>query len=154
MKGVLASSYSSTAIKGDGPVVVVPLSSYTVELIPAFVLDDGKFWICMTDNGGHYKTADYIAEETQIKDSNTATSGNTRDLIRMMKRWQGYCAVPIKSFWLEIIAAEFLTTWEHKGKSKTWYDWMVRDFLGHLKGRRYGIIYAPGTFESMYLGDA
>lgn len=154
VKGVLAAKFGATAIKGDGPVVIIPFTSYSVELIPAFAFDDGRYYISMTDNGGRYKSADYHAEETYIKDSDTATKGNTRELIRMMKAWQGYCSVPIKSFWLEIIAAEFLSSWEHKGKSRMWYDWMVRDFLAHLKGRRFGTIYAPGTYESMPLGEA
>lgn len=153
VKGVLGTKFSTTAIKGDGPVVLIPFASYAVELLPAFPFDDGTYYIAMTDKGGRYKRADYQAEANQIQTSNTASNGNTRDLIRMMKAWQGYCAVPIKSFWLEIIAVEFLSSWANRGKSKVWYDWMVRDFLSHLKGRRFATIYAPGTNEAMSIGE-
>jgi len=42
-----------------------------------------------------------------------------------MKCWQGYCSVPIKSFWLELLAVQFLDSWKHRGESKTYYDWMA-----------------------------
>ena len=83
IKGVLATSFPSTAVKGDGPVVKVPFSSYNVELIPAFLLDNDQYYVCMTDNGGYYKTADYDAESETIRDSNQQSNDNTRHLIRM-----------------------------------------------------------------------
>ncbi|MFN4057783.1 MAG: SMODS domain-containing nucleotidyltransferase [Roseinatronobacter sp.] len=154
VKGVLAAKFPSTDIRGDGPVVKVPFTSYNVELVPAFPLKGGGYWVCMTNDGGQYKKADYDAEMKVVKDSNDLTKGNTRNLVRMMKCWQGYCDVPLKSFWIELIAIEFLQTWEHRDKSSTYYDWMVRDFLKHLEGKVYGNVYAPGTYEQMYLGNA
>jgi len=153
VKGVLASKFTNTNIKGDGPVVKVPFTSYDVELIPGFALTSGRYWICMTDNGGYYKEADYDAETGAVKVSNDQTSGKTRHLIRMMKRWQAYCNVPLKSFWLELLSIEFLFGWEHKDKSMTYYDWMVRDFLRYLEGKSHHTLYAPGTFEAMNIGD-
>ncbi len=154
IKGVLAKTFSTTYIKGDGPVVKVPFVSYNVELVPAFSLTNGQYWICMTDGGGYYKKADYDAESRLVKTSNDSTNSNTRNLIRMMKRWQAYCNVPIKSFWLELIGIEFLSGWEHRTKPKTYYDWMVRDFLKHLEGKANTTVHAPGTLEAMDLGNA
>ncbi|MBS1029711.1 SMODS domain-containing nucleotidyltransferase [Gluconobacter albidus] len=108
VKTVLAATFGQTAIRGDGPIVNVPFTAYNVELIPAFVLNGGRHWVCMTDNGGHYKKADYAAEVSAISESNRSTNGNTRNLIRMMKCWQGYCSVPIKSFHIELLATDFL----------------------------------------------
>jgi hypothetical protein len=153
IKGILALYYPNTDIRGDGPVVVVNLSTYTVELIPAFELTNGHYWIPVTRDGGKYETSDYTGEATAIRDSNTTTNGNTRDLVRMAKCWQGVCNVPIKSFWLEILAKNFLQQWEHAGKSKTYYDWMTRDFFIYLVNQFSSYIYAPGTYESIYLGS-
>ena len=153
VKGVLESSFPNTAIKGDGPVVKVPFSSYNVELIPAFKLTSGKYYVCMTDKGGYYKTADYKAESKIIRDSNETSNNKTRHLIRMMKCWQGYCDVPIKSFWIELLVVDFLKTWKHKDKSMHYYDWMVRDFLKYLEGETNSTVYAPGTGEAMNLGN-
>ncbi|RYG97411.1 MAG: nucleotidyltransferase [Alphaproteobacteria bacterium] len=154
VRSILLNSFPSTAIKGDGPVVIVPFSSYDVELIPAFSLSTGGHWVCMTDNNGYYKKADYEAENSAISNSNTSSNGNTRDLVRMMKCWQAYCSVPMKSFHIELIAIDFLATWGNSGKSETFYDWMCRDFLEYLLNKQNGYVYAPGTYEMMFLGSA
>lgn len=154
VKGVLAAKFPYTDVRGDGPVVKVPFVSYNVELAPAFTLQDAGYWVCMTDSGGYYKKADYDAEFDIIKNSAEQTNGNTRNLIRMMKCWQGYCDVPLKSFWIELIAVDFLRNWEHRDKSKHYYDWMVRDFLKYLESKANGNLYAPGTYETMYIGSA
>ncbi|MFZ3584916.1 SMODS domain-containing nucleotidyltransferase [Loktanella sp. DJP18] len=81
IKGVLAERFSTTAIKGSGPVVVVPFSAYNVELVPVFELTSGQYWICNTSSGGRYQVADYDAEAELIRTSNSISKGNTRNLI-------------------------------------------------------------------------
>lgn len=155
VKEVLKKTYSNTEMRADGQVVVVPFASYAVEVAPAFLLQDGKYWICDTNNGGRYKTTDPKAEIKHVKDSNDLTNGNTRALIRMIKCWQGYCNVPLKSFLIELLAVEFLSTWTYKDKGTTFYDWMVRDFFLFLKNKEsWSSVYVPGTGEVLYLGDS
>lgn len=154
VKGVLEKSYPRTDVRGDGPVIQIPLASYAIELAPVFKLTSGQYYIAITSGGGSWKNSDPQAEFTSVRNSNTASNGNTRDLIRMMKRWQSYCSVPIKSFWIELLAMEFLNQWSHRGKGTTYYDWMVRDFLTYLVGRKNTYVYAPGTADMMFIGDA
>lgn len=155
VRDVLKSTYSTTAIRGDGQVVVVPFQTFSVEVVPAFKLTSGQYWICDTHDGGKYKSVDPNAEIKAVSDSDTTTKANTRHLIRMLKCWQGWCSVPIKSFVLELLAIQFLQTWQHAGKSITYYDWMTRDFLLFLKGKySWESVSVPGTFESIVLGDA
>ena len=154
VKAVLQRTYQNTEMRGDGQVVIVPFTSYAVEVAPAFILNGGQYYICDTNNGGRYKTTDPTAEIKKVRESNDATNGNTRDLIRMMKRWQEYCNVPLRSFLIELLAIEFLATWEHRGKSTVYYDYMVRDFLGFLKGKySWSTVTVPGTYEAIALGD-
>ena len=155
VKAVLERTYQNTDMRGDGQVVIVPFASYAVEVAPAFLLQGGQYWICDTNDGGRYKITDPTAEITKVKESNDATNGNTRDLIRMMKKWQEYCNVPLKSFLIELLSIEFLATWEHRGKSSVYYDYMVRDFFGFLKAKySWNTVTVPGTYESIALGDA
>ena len=72
----------------------------------------------------------------------------------MMKCWQAHCTVPLKSFYIELLVIDFLQQWGYAGKSKTYYDWMTRDFFKYTIGRANTYIYAPGTYELMYLGEA
>lgn len=154
VKGVLQATYTSTNMSGDGQVVVVPFLSYAVEVVPAFLLQSGQYWICDTNNGGRYKETDPKAEIEKVSASNDHTNGNTRRLIRMMKRWQEYCNVPLKSFLIELLAIEFLGSWAHAAKSATYHDWMVRDFLEFLVSKANSFVIVPGTYEIVWLGDA
>ena len=51
VRGHLQGSFSSTNIRGDGPVVLVPFAAFNVEVIPAFRLTNGQYYVCMTDSG-------------------------------------------------------------------------------------------------------
>jgi hypothetical protein len=154
IKTVLLAKFQNTDIRGDGPVVAVPFTSFAVELLPAFKLTNGQYWIPVTSGGGRYVATDPDSEFQHIKTSNEKTSNNTRDLIRMIKCWQAECSVPLKSFWIELLAVQFLAQWEHAGKTSVYYDWMVRDFFRFLVGQAFGNVYAPGTGERIHLGDA
>lgn len=150
---MLNATYSGTDIRGDGPVVVVPFTSYSVEVIPAFYLTSGQYWVCNTSNGGSYETTDPTAEIKNVGASDVLTKGNTRRLIRMMKCWQGYSSVPLKSFQIELLAIEFLARYSYASNSAVYHDWMVRDFLKHMIARAGGYLYAPGTSRLLPLGD-
>jgi hypothetical protein len=153
VKHVLQRTFPLTSIRGDGQVVVVPFSSYSVEVVPAFLLHDGKYATCDTNHGGRYKVIDPCAEVTNIEWSDTLTSGDCRNLIRMIKRWQDYCEVPLKSFWIELLAVEFLRAWRHVGKGLGYYDRMIRDFFSFMSARSFPLLVMPATFEPIYIGD-
>jgi hypothetical protein len=157
VKKVLAMTYSTTNMRGDGQVVLVPFKTFSVEVVPAFVelgvlgLATGKYLICDTHDGGRYKQVDPSAEKAHVKMSNDATNGNTRNLVRMMKRWQSHCNVPIKSFHIELLVIEFLSCWAYAPKSTVYYDWMVREFLDFLvKKSVLSFVRVPGTDERIW----
>ena len=153
VKDALSVTYSTTRMRGDGQVVVVPFNSFRVEVVPAFELQNGQTLICDTNNGGQYKTSDPIAEIKAFDTASQLSNGNTRDLVRMLKCWQTECSVPLKSFQLELLAMEFTEKWEYKGNDRFWYDWMVRDFFRFLQGKANGFVFQPGTYELISLGN-
>jgi len=153
VKEVLEKTYTSTRMRADDQVVVVPFESYAVEVVPAFALQSGEYWICDTSGGGRYETTDPNAEQAAIKDSDANSSGNTCRLIKMLKKWQAHCSVPIKSFWIELLAIEFLAHWPHREKTIVYYDWMVRDFFKYLIEKAGGYVSVPGTYERLWLGS-
>lgn len=153
VKGVLAADYPESDMGGDGQVVVVRFATMPVEVVPALEFSDGQFWICDTNHGGSYRLTDPRAEIAELDQSDQANGGVTRHLIRMMKQWQRYCAVSLKSFVLERLAIEFLQTWPYD-RSVCWYDWLIRDFFAYLISRANGGIIMPGTGQWVGLGDA
>ena len=72
----------------------------------------------------------------------------------MLKAWQAWCSVPIKSFCLELLASEFIAQSPWRLKDWFYFDWIMRDFFAFLYHRANGTILVPGTFEVIALGDA
>jgi Second Messenger Oligonucleotide or Dinucleotide Synthetase domain len=155
VKDVLQRTFSTTTMRADGQAAVVSLGSYAVEVVPALLLESQQYWICDTSGGGKYKAMDPTAEILAVQASDTATGGNTRNLIRMMKTWQRVCSVPIKSFILELLVIDFLNSYTEKGHSPSDHDSMVRDFFAFLltKGPVSYVI-VPGTGELIWLNAA
>ena len=153
IKGVLADTYPSTEMKGDGQVVMVRFNSYNVEVVPAFLLDSNQYWICNTAGNGNYKLTDPPAESMYIEKVDAATNRNLRPLIRVLKSWQDFCLVPIKSFQLELIAAEFLAQSPWRQYDYFWFDWIVRDFFFYLYQQTNRRIAIPGIPELCFLGS-
>jgi hypothetical protein len=153
VKGILADTYPDTDMSGDGQVVLVRFGSYSVEVVPAFLLTNGRYWICNTHNGGFYKQTDPWGEARYIDAVDQTNNRNLRPLIRMLKAWQSWCSVPIKSFQLELLAADFLAQSPWRLNNFFWFDWIVRDFFGHLYHRANSYVITPGIFERIYLGN-
>ncbi len=153
VKEVLADTYWDTDIRGDGQVVVVRFGSYSVEVAPAFLLTNGRYFICNTRDGGSYKETDPWAEARHIEAVDQACSRNLRPLIRMLKAWQAYCSVPIKSFQIELLAADFLSNSHWRNWDFFWFDWITRDFFAFLYYRANTFVIVPGTFEFIFLGN-
>ncbi|MBM3358113.1 MAG: hypothetical protein FJY54_10350 [Betaproteobacteria bacterium] len=139
--------------QGDGQVVVVRFESYAVEVVPAFLLQNGRYWICDTHDGGRYKETDPRAEAVHIETADQANARNLRPLIRMLKAWQADCSVPITSFQLELLATDFLGKSQWRFRDFFWFDWITRDFFAYLYGRANTFVYVPGTLEPIFLGS-
>lgn len=154
LKNVLGQTYPSTDMSGDGQIILVGFDSYNVEVVPAFSLEGGGYWICDTTNGGSYKKVDPFAEIAHIDASDKANFLNVRQLSRMLKAWQAWCNVPLKSFQLDLLVAGFLSQSPWRQNDFFYYDWLLRDFFFYLHRQANGFVIMPGTFEVIALGDA
>jgi len=154
VKGIIAKTYPTTNIKGDGPVVVVGFNRMSVEVVPSFLLANGQFRILISNDGGSYKNADPDAELQQLSAADNFCSGNLRPMIQMAKAWQSHCSVPLKSFYLELLMTEFLVNYSYREYGYFWYDWFFRDFLHYLMSKTNGTVTVPGTGEVIEIGDA
>ena len=154
VKRVLQATYPNTDLRGDGQVVIVGFNRINVEVVPAFALQNGQYRICDTRSGGQYKNADPKAEIDYISATNNNFNSNLRPLIMMMKAWQYHCNVSIKSFFIELVAADFLQQCLWSRKSYFYYDWIMRDFFAYLYYRANKYVIVPGTYETICLGDA
>ncbi|MEX0803264.1 MAG: nucleotidyltransferase [Candidatus Binatia bacterium] len=154
VKEAIVETYPDTDMRGDGQVIVVRFETYNVEVVPAFLLTNGHYWICDTHNNGSYKETAPLAEVNHIEAIDMSNNRNLRPLIRMLKSWQACCSVPIKSFELELLAADFVSQSPWRFKDYFWFDWITRDFFAYLYHRANSSVVVPGTFERIYLGSA
>ena len=153
VKRILQRTYSATDLRGDGQVVVVGFNRMSVEVVPAFHLPNGQYYICDTHNGGIFKITDPVAEIKNVDSADRTYNNNVRPLVMMMKAWQTNCHVPVKSFWLELVAVEFLRQSPWRLYGYFYYDWIVRDFFAYLWSRANQVVIVPGTGEWIALGD-
>jgi len=160
VKNIIKEKYSDTDVKADRNVVVVKFSnSHFIELVPCFEFtmegsEKGKFYIPDSSNGGSWKLVNPRAEIKQINDSDAATMGNAKNLIRMVKKWQHNCNVPIKSMVLELRAVNFLKNYQYALKPSFYYDWMIRDFFEELIKFVNATCKLPDSEEIIFYGDS
>ena len=154
MKNRLQTTYPQTDVRGDGQVAVVPFNSCKVEVVPAFPCQGGGYLICDTHQGGRYKRVHPEAESAALDGTDAALNGNMRKLTRILKQWQRHCNLSIKSFQIEALVMETLPLLNYGGCDEFWFDWLVRDALGHMIGRANGCFTMPVTGEVIQLGDA
>ncbi|MGU3452843.1 SMODS domain-containing nucleotidyltransferase [Methylobacterium fujisawaense] len=152
VKTFLLDAYPQTDMRGDGQVVMVQFNTITVEVIPVFDLPGGRYLMPDTNDGGQWKTVDPAAQIAMIEDIDTRTNGNTRALTKMMKMWKREKNVSLKSYVIELLVAEFMSTYQYAQQDYYYYDWFVRDFLRALVGRASSGLLIPGTGEWIWLG--
>jgi hypothetical protein len=153
VKGILSDKYFQSDMRGDGQVVQMLFNSITVELVPVFAFPGG--WLMPhTANGGTWRKVDPIAEFQEVDSADTASAGNARRLMRMMKCWRDHSHVPLKSFVLERLVGAFIATYQYRDQSYFWFDWFCRDFFEFLQICANKHFFMPGTGDRIEIGDA
>lgn len=155
VKNNLLTTYPQTVMRGDGQVVEVAFNTVKVEVVPVFRFDHSGGWIMPdTNGGGRWKTVYPHSEVEMLDRAEAAANHNVRPLIHIMKAWRNHCSVPLKSFALESLIAEFLSSYAFRQYDLYWYDWYVRDFLAYLISRQNGYFFAASSRDTIALGNA
>lgn len=151
----LLTTYPQTSMRGDGQVVIIAFNTIVVEVVPAFRYDgQRRFYMPDTNRGGNWKLVDPLEEKAYIDDADGTSSGNVRPMAQMLKVWKRECNVPLKSYQVEMLAAEFMSRYAYRQYDYYWYDWFFRDFFRFLCGKTWANLIIPGTYEVVNLGDA
>lgn len=88
VKNILADRYPKTKIRGDGQVVVIEFTTYTVEVVPAFLQSDNRFKYPDTHNGGSWKITDPISEQDECANCNETSNGIYFDFCHIIRAWK------------------------------------------------------------------
>ncbi len=154
VKNNLLNTYPQTNMRGDGQVVVTAFNTITIEVVPVFRWDDAGTWLMPDTNaGGRWKLVYPNDEIVSLDGADAAGNNNCRPMIQIIKAWKAHCNVPIKSFHIEQLIAEFVRTYQYRDQSYFYYDWFVRDFLRFLIGQRNAHIHAPASNQIVSIGE-
>ncbi|OGU33885.1 MAG: hypothetical protein A2068_00730 [Ignavibacteria bacterium GWB2_35_6b] len=153
VKTSIEKTYSTTSIRGDGQVIVVPFTDgISFEVVPAFTNTDDSYTFPDSSGGGSWKKNNPKPEIQAIRDRNNSCNGNLVRLCRMMRSWKGKWDVPIGGLLIDTLAYQFIENWEYRDKSYVYYDYMCRDFFKWMSEQDSEQEYwkAPGSGQYVY----
>lgn len=153
VKRSIEKTYSTTSIRGDGQVILVPFTDgLTYEVVPAFINDNDSYTYPDANNGGRWRVTNPRPEIQAIRTRNDQCNKNLVWLCRMMRVWKKKWDVPIGGFLVDTLAYQFIEKWEYRDKSFMYYDWMCRDFFDFManQDKEKAFWKAPGSGQSVY----
>jgi len=153
VKNSICKTYSTTFLGADGQVIKLNFNDgICYEIVPCFLNTNGSYTFPDSNSGGSWKITNPKPEISEIIAANTNWNKNLKRLCRMARAWKDKWDVPIGGLLIDTFAYNFLKTWEHKGKSFTYYDWMTRDFFEYLKNRDESQTYwlSPGANQYVW----
>lgn len=152
VKSSIQNTYKSN-MRADGQVVGVSFTDGVIfEVVPCFLNKDKSYTYPNTSSGGNWKTTNPKPEIAEIKSSNQAWNQNLKRLCRMARSWKDTWNVPMGGLLIDTLCYNFLSGWNNKDKSYTYYDWMTRDFFEYLKDQNTSqtFWYAVGSNQKMF----
>lgn len=93
---------------------------------------DGSYTFANANDGGSWKITDPKAEIEAVAELNKECNRNLKRLSKMARVWKEKNSVDISGILLDILAYNFLKSWEYRDKSYVYYDWMSRDFFKYV----------------------
>ena len=148
----IGKTYPNSSIGADGQIVEIAFTNgITFEVVPAFEHTDDSFTFPDSNNGGQWRTTNPRPEIRAVRDRNNACNGNLVPLCRMMRAWKSEWDVPMGGLLIDTLAFQFISNWEHKGKSYLYYDYMCRDFFAFMANQNRSQDYwrAPGSGQQV-----
>jgi hypothetical protein len=153
VKRSIEKTYSTTSIRADGQVILVPfMDGITFEVVPGFLNTDESYTYPNANDGGRWQTTDPRAEIDAIRTRNAACNFNLVPLCRMMRAWKSKWDVPIGGLLIDTLAYQFIENYQYRDKSYLYYDYMCRDFFSWMASQNESQEFwrAPGSGQYVY----
>ncbi|WP_127148260.1 nucleotidyltransferase [Veillonella sp. VA139] len=107
VKSVLEESFPKTKISGDGQVVVIQFTKYTVELVPGFMQSNNTFKYPDTHDGGSWEITDPFSEQTTCVSCNQQSSGLYYDFCHIVRSWKNTVGFGIGGLLIDTLVYNF-----------------------------------------------
>ena len=156
VKNVLKERYPKTTMRGDGQVIVIEFTSYTVELVPGFKQSDDRFKYPDTHDGGSWKYTDPLSEQEETETADDSSEKNFRRFCRMLRQWKNQCGVVMGGLLIDSLCYNhFVSKSYYVGKSYSDYYEMLVELFEYLKSlnKDQSYWYALGSNQLVYNTD-
>lgn len=107
VKSYLLERYPKTDISGDGQVVVIEFTSYTIELLPAFKQSDDSYLYPDTHDGGSWKKTDPKPEQVASLNANEKSNGNFTSICNTLRCWKDYAGFKFGGLLIDTLVHNF-----------------------------------------------
>lgn len=153
VKEILKERYPNTDIRGDGQVVVIDFSKYTVELVPGFSQVDATFKYPDTHDGGSWKTTDPLREQATCLEADVKSKCKFYDFCHILREWKNRQGIELGGLLIDTLVYNYFSG-EDFFEEKTEEDYFdilqgLFDYLSSRnKDQKYW--YAPGSSQRVY----
>lgn len=130
---VLKEKFPNRDVKAQQQVVSIDFNDYIVEVLPAFLNDDGSYTYPDANDGGNWRVCNPIAEIIEVNSMNQEKNHNLKRLCKMVRAWKNDHGVPMKGMLVDTLCYQFFKgTATYDNKSYSSYGEMTKDFFAFL----------------------
>ena len=156
VKNILKERQSNTDISGDGQVVVIEFSKYTVELVPGFKQNDNSFKYPDTHDGGSWKITNPLKEIDESIATAEGTNNNFIYIANMLRAWKNKNGFKFGGLLIDTLTYNFLNDKsEYKDiEFKDYFD-VTKELFKYLKelNKEQNYWFALGSNQKVYNCD-
>ncbi len=154
VKKVLKNRYPKTDISGDGQVVVIEFSKYTVELVPAFLQNDNKFKYPDTHDGGSWKYTDPLSEQDECDNCNNESNNKYYDFCHIIRAWKNELGFSFSGLLIDTLVYNHFKKQDYYSEEEDYFK-IFKELLCYLKNcdEEQSFWYAVGSNQKVYNND-
>lgn len=135
VKAVMQERYPKTKIRGDGQVVVIEFTKFTVELVPAFLQSDNRFKYPDTHDGGSWKYTDPLEEQKECANCEACSLGNYMNFCHIIRSWKNTIGFEFGGLLIDtLVYNHFSNNDNYADKGFGDYLTVIQSLFDYLKG--------------------
>lgn len=153
VKKRLQQRYPQTNIRGDGQVVCIEFSKYTIELVPGFKQSDERFKYPDTHDGGSWEFTDPLSEQEECDSSSKKTNGAFIDFCHIIRKWRNHIGFKLGGLLIDTFVFNHFKEEEFSGNFKySNYLNILKDVLGYIASldQEQSFWFALGSNQKVY----
>lgn len=144
--------YPTTEVYADGQVVVLQFKNYRVEVLPAFVEENGSYKFPDSNDGGSWCWCWPRDEISAVQKIHDRSNRHLKRVCKMVRAWKNKQGAPLGGMLIDTLCYNYFkanTQYDSKGYAS--YAELVRDIFSHLANQdEQDYWLAPGSKDRVY----